>query len=144
MNKIITFKLLFKATRDGDKLDIIHNKCDNKSVLIIIKTKKDIRFGGYSEIGFNDKGAQLNDRNAFVFSLDKKLIYTNNGNPAIYCEKSTFGFKNTIYVYDNFLTNNNSQVIGGCDHYLCKQYELNNGENKFSISEMEVFQIKCD
>jgi hypothetical protein len=78
MNKIIKFILLFKATRDGDKLNILHNKCDNKSVLILIKTKKDIRFGGYSEIGFNDNGSELNDRNAFIFSLDKKISFFRN------------------------------------------------------------------
>ena len=72
MNKIIKFKLLFKATRDGDKLNIIHNKCDYKSVLILIKTKKDVRFGGYSKVGFNDKGPELNDRNAFIFFWIKK------------------------------------------------------------------------
>ena len=90
MNKTITFKLLYKATRDGDKINTIHNKCDYKSVLILIKTKKDIQFGGYSEIGFNDNGSEENDRNAFVFSLDKKIIYKNNDNPAIYCEKSNW------------------------------------------------------
>jgi hypothetical protein len=33
------------------------------------------------------------------------LIYKNNDNPAIYCEKSQIGFKNTIYVYDNLIFN---------------------------------------
>lgn len=67
------FKLLYMATRDGDKVRDFHNKCDNNiSVLILIKTNKNNRFGGYSEVGFNNNGSELNDNKAFVFSLDKK------------------------------------------------------------------------
>ena len=141
LNKNIGFKLLFKSSKDGDKLSKLHDKCDNiQSVLLLIKTNKGIRFGGYTEVGFNNKGNEVNDNKAFIFSLDKKTIYINKDNPAIYCESDLIGFKNTIYVYDNFFSNNNSMVIGGCQ-YPCKEYELNNGEKKFFISDCEIFQI---
>ncbi len=76
--------------------------------------------------------------------MDKKIIYINNDNPAIYCQNNLFGFKHAIYIYDNFFTKNNSFVFGGQIQYLCKGYELNNGEQYLNISEMEIFQIKCD
>ena len=142
LNKNIGFKLLFKSSKDGDKLSKLHDKCDNiQSVLLLIKTNKGIRFGGYTEVGFNNKGNEVNDNKAFIFSLDKKTIYINKANPAIYCESGLIGFKNTIYVYDNFVSNNNNQIIGGCSQYLCKRYELNNGDEKFFISDLEIFQI---
>ena len=113
LNKNIGFKLLFKSSKDGDKLSKLHDKCDNiQSVLLLIKTNKGIRFGGYTEVGFNNKGNEVNDNKAFIFSLDKKTIYINKANPAIYCESDLIGFKNNIYVRDNFSSNNNNQIIG--------------------------------
>ena len=142
LNKNIGFKLLFKSSKDGDKLSKFHDKCDNiPSVLLLIKTNKGIRFGGYTEVGFNNKGSEVIDNKAFIFSLDKKTIYINKDNPAIYCKSGLIGFKNNIYIYDNFLSNNENNIIGGCSQYPCGKYELNNGEGKFLISDFEIFQI---
>ena len=48
--KTINYKLLYRGTRDGDKVQIFHSKCDNKKpTVIIIKTNKRMRFGGYTE-----------------------------------------------------------------------------------------------
>ena len=142
LNKNIGFKLLFKSSKDGDKLSKLHDKCDNiQSVLLLIKTNKGIRFGGYTEVGFNNKGSEVNDNKAFIFSLDKKTIYINKDNPAIYCRSNLIGFKNNIYIYDNFLSNNDNIIIGGYSQYPCGKYELNNGERKFYISDFEIFQI---
>ena len=142
INKKIGFKLLFKSSIDGDKLSNLHNKCDNiQSVLLLIKTIKGVRFGGYTEIGFNNEGKEVNDNKAFVFSLDKKNIYNNKNNPAIYCYYNVIGFKNTIYIFDNFCSNSSNQNVGGYSEYSCKQYELNNGEQYFQISDFEIFQI---
>ena len=142
MNKKIGFQLIFKSSKDGDRISNIHNKCDNiRSVLLLIKTKKGIWFGGYTERGFTKSGKEENDNKAFVFSLDKKTIYNNKNNPALYDYDSQIGFKNTIYLKDNFFSNNNSMVIGGYKQYLCKEYELNNGEQKYLVSEIEIFHI---
>ena len=83
----------------------------------------------------------MNDNKAFVFSLDKKNIYNNKDNPAIYCQNNLIGFKNTIYIHDNFCSNSSSQNIGGCSQYKCNKFELNNGEENFQISNIEIFQI---
>ena len=50
LKKTINYKLLYRGTRDGDKVQIIHSKCDNKKATVtIIKTNKRMRFGGYTE-----------------------------------------------------------------------------------------------
>ena len=42
-NQSIIYKLLYKATRDGDNGQSFHNKCDNFTpTLTIIKTKDDL------------------------------------------------------------------------------------------------------
>ena len=47
--KNITYKLLYIATTDGNSAEIFHQKCDNiKGTLVVIKTTKDIIFGGYT------------------------------------------------------------------------------------------------
>ena len=48
--KTINYKLLYRGTRDGDKVQTFHSKCDNKKPTVtIIKTNKRMRFGGYTE-----------------------------------------------------------------------------------------------
>ena len=69
--------LLYRATRDGE-IETFHQKCDNKNdELVIIKTKKGIIFGGYTEKGFKNTGDYIKDENAFVFSYSNEKIYDN-------------------------------------------------------------------
>ena len=142
-NKNIKFKLLYKASRDSDKINIFHIKCDYKeSILLIIRSQNGSRFGGYTQIGFNDSGNEMKDENAFVYSLDKLAVYrVKKGEISIYCQKDLYGFKNTIYIYDNCLTKKDNRNIGGCSNYPCQKYELNNNEEYFICSEIEAYQI---
>ena len=56
-DKNINYKLLYRATRDGDEAKIFHEKCDNKKqILAVFKTTKGLIFGGYTEIGYKGKG----------------------------------------------------------------------------------------
>ena len=44
-NKTIKFKLLYRATEDGNSAESFHKKCDNISgTLAVIKTTKGFRF----------------------------------------------------------------------------------------------------
>ncbi len=48
-NKIFLTHLLFNSTYHGDKAYTFHRKCDNKNnLLFLIKTKKQLRFGGFT------------------------------------------------------------------------------------------------
>ena len=52
-----------------------HEKCDNiPNTLVVIKSNKNRRFGGFtSEVWESDHlGKRKADKNAFLFSLDKK------------------------------------------------------------------------
>ena len=53
LNQNFTFKLLYRATRDGDKASTFHKNCDGICpLLLLVKTKKEIRFGGFTETYF--------------------------------------------------------------------------------------------
>ena len=74
----VSFKLLYRASRDGDTPKDYHYKCDGKkNTLCVIQTPKGCKFGGYTEITINSTIGNFIDPNAFVFSLNKKKIYEN-------------------------------------------------------------------
>ena len=80
MKRTVIYKLLYRATKDGNKASSFHQKCDNISgTLTVIKTSKGMRFGGYTEKTWN--GNQVNKKDnkgiAFCYSLDLFKIYNN-------------------------------------------------------------------
>ena len=82
-------KKLYQATVDGDGPINFHSRCDNiPNTLVLIKSAGNRRFGGFaSEIWESPtSGKYKDDKNSFLFSLDKQKIYSyrNNGN-ALYC-----------------------------------------------------------
>ena len=88
MNKKIKgIKKLYQATIDGGEASNFHSKCDNiPNTLTIIKSKGNRRFGGFTSEIWESKIIFKNDKNAFLFSLDKKKIYNyKNDNCAIFC-----------------------------------------------------------
>ena len=158
-NRVIKYSLVYRATRDGDSSKIFHSKCDFIGPnLTLIKTKKDFIFGGFTYKGWKhlfkdikkdepEYGTEIKDEKAFVFSINEKKIYKNGkpDEPAIYCNNN-FGpvFKNNCFkIYDEFLKNGG--ICGKIEesNFVTqeKEYEINGGEEKFDIKEMEVFQI---
>ncbi|KAJ5080128.1 hypothetical protein M0811_14145 [Anaeramoeba ignava] len=61
----------FSAKRDGFSGQNWHKAVDGKGkTLIIIKTKDNFIFGGFTQVGFNSaNGEWINDSNSFIFSL---------------------------------------------------------------------------
>ncbi|KAJ5070698.1 pep-cterm sorting domain-containing protein [Anaeramoeba ignava] len=60
----------FSANRDGFNSKKWHKKVDGKGkTLVIIKTKDNFIFGGFTQVGFNGNKGNINDSNAFIFSL---------------------------------------------------------------------------
>ncbi|KAJ5068840.1 hypothetical protein M0811_12146 [Anaeramoeba ignava] len=61
----------FSAKRDGFNSQNWHKAVDGKGkTLIIIKTKDNFIFGGFTQVGFKHSNAEwINDSNAFIFSL---------------------------------------------------------------------------
>ena len=153
-NKEIKYQLLYKGTKNGDKALYFHTKVDGvRNTLTLVKTKKGIRFGGFTSQNWNQVGGFGKvDPNAFCFSFDLKKIYNSQPNQlAILCSDSYgpyFKGTNTIFgIYNNFFSQG-----GWCDYTTFsysygkfdKNFEITNGEQKFEIEEVEVFKIYTD
>ena len=143
-NKKIILKLLYRASKDGDNAKDFHLKCNKyKNTLIIIKTKKGLRFGGFTCESWEGNGDKK-DENAFCFSLDKYKIYNSiKGKSSIFVSPETGpAFGNCIFeIKDKFL-----EMGGLCseDYFYNnqeKQCEINDGEEEFDIEDIEVFNV---
>ena len=154
--------LLFRSSRDGDKIEDIKNAVNGKkNVLAVLETTKGRRFAGFTEKGYNFSENLGDDENAFLISFDKYRAYD--------YEKYELNYKvgNTIIqrnpnlfssVYDSrccpfyFQNNGNINIPNGFYSKNCKiekveSYrwyqilELNLNEEQFNIKELEYFQI---
>ena len=147
--KKINYKLLYRASRDGDEDKKFHEKCDNKrQILAVFKTTKGLIFGGYTEVGYKGNGNYIIDNKAFFFSCDLKKIYNvKTDKTAIYDHINygpIFGNSNTIIcVYDKMFDCNccTCDINSNCFEGFNSDYEINNGESNFYLQEIEVFQI---
>ena len=151
LRKTINYKLLYRGTRDGDQVKTFHSKCDNKRpTLSIIKTKKGMRFGGYTEQTWNDtngNGVWKTDDKAFCFSIELNKIYNIiKGKNAIYCGASymcyfgdnIFGLYNGAFSANNWCYSMNYSNFQGQE----KDFELTNEkDSNFQLAEVEVFEI---
>ena len=146
--KLKKYRLIFRATRDGDSASQFHTICDNYSKLIIlIETQKGLRFGGFTSRNFKVSSHVKDDNNSFLFSLDLKKVYKiMPGKNAIYCYHKTgpcFS-QESLYVPNNFFKNYGKTRICGGSYQFEKDYEINNGEKFFLVKELEVFQVKVE
>ena len=154
LNKDIKeLKKLYQATIDGDGVINFHSKCDNiPNTWVLIKSAGNRRFGGFTtQTWESTSGNWKDDKNAFLFSLDKQRIYSykNNGY-AIYCYKDygpTFGGGHTIYLGNNPIQ---QKQLYTYESYSGSSYNFNGDNNALSESgngnciyaaEYEVFQV---
>ena len=153
-NKNIKYQLLYKGTKNGDKALYFHTKVDGiRNTLTFVKTKKGIRFGGFTSENWNQIGGYGKvDPRGFCFSIDLKKIYNSQINQnTIFCSNGYgpyFKGTNTIFgIYNNFFTQG-----GWCDYTTFsysfgkfdKNFEITNGEQKFEVEEIEVFKVYAD
>ena len=147
--KIKKLYLCYRATKDSDKAENFHKKCDYIiNILILIQTKKNKKFGGFSTESWDNNTEQYwkKDNQAFIFSLNK---YENKCYDIVKPERALFCHKNNgpifgngeILVPDDFFTKAST-----CLEYN-KCYESKgipfplNGEKEFFIKEMEAYKI---
>ena len=150
-NKNPKFNLIYRASRDGDDPKDYNNKCQGKkNTICIIQTKKGCIFGGFTKTIMDfSAGQDLKDSTAFVFSIDKMKIYENKKKEySAVCHSKNWGpiFRNEAFaVWDKKFFSYNKHKVGTISSSnfgkMDSDYELNNGEEFFSIKELEVFEI---
>ena len=146
LQKGARFKIVYKATELGDRAVTFHQQCDNVDIsLILIETIKGVRFGGFTTKNWKGNCEQKVDNDAFVFSVDKNKIYEVIKNEmAIGCYPK-FGpvfFGCQIRVYDNFFNKNSTTCHKKLNFKTNEDYELNNGEQFFTVKDIEVYSVE--
>ena len=149
-NSISETKLLYRATRDGSSIEEFHSRCDNyPNTLMLVQTTKGYIFGGFTSVGWISKnGANIQDKNAFCFSINLNKIY-NIIKPenAMHLQSNdcrpSFGVNKYVFILQqNFLASTENYVEKMTDYKGEKKaLEINGGNKKFGINELEVFQI---
>ena len=144
-NKKITLNLLYKATVDSDKATAFHDKCDHaQSSLVLVETDKGKRFGGFTTCSWAGDCEEKKDEDAFVFSLDKMMIYENIPNEdAIGCYPK-FGpifLGCQIRIYDNAFTRGGTTYEKGLNYNTKEDFELTGGDREFKVKDIEVYEI---
>ena len=138
--------LLMNSNINGDSTKTFMDKCNGKCpTLAVIKTTNGYVFGGYTTQMWRD-GGFVKDNNAFVFSIDKKRKYKIKKPEnairlkLISCWIFGSGY-NTIVVYDN-CTKRNDNYVGNETYDIPEKYELNGGEQYFTVKSFEIYHIE--
>ena len=143
---------LIKDDNVQNIIDEFYKKSNNiKNLIFLIKTSNNKLFGGFTQIGFklnkirnkNELFSSYNDSNAFIFSLDKMKIFDliQKNNDCIFCNNERLPqFK------DQIMFEKNNIKIGytgkkNVGFLVDNDYELNSGEKKFNISQIELISI---
>ena len=144
-NKKIIINLLYKASVDGDKASVFHDKCDQaKSTIVLVETLNGKRFGGFTSCSWAGNCEDKNDPSAFIFSLDKMKTYENiPGDEAIGCYPK-FGpifLGCQIKIFDNAFTKGGTTFEKELNFNTKEDYELTGGDRVFQIKEIEVYEV---
>ena len=146
----LNLKLLYSASKDGDSAEVFHSLCDGIAPLIVlIKTTKNVIFGGYTEApySFTKKRTGNKDDNAFIFSINKMKTYDVEKGTNATCSFRDYGpvfygyeYCN-IYLFGDFFNDEGNVAKKGDRYNTTEDFEINNGEQKFLVKELEVYQV---
>ena len=135
-------ELLFRKTRDGSSIKEFHNKCDNKGTTIVfIETTKGYKFGGYTELQWDNSGKNKKDKSTFIFSFNKKQKYIAiKDSDSIFCSNSE-GPRFGSMMYPEIYIPNSLDKRQSYNETFLSNKELTNGEQYWDIKELEVLKI---
>ena len=145
----IQFKLIFRMTEENSKSSDFHKACDKQGpTLVLIKTKSQKTFGGFTPLDWGTTGGGIKDESnqTFIFSLDlnkkfdiikikdQAINRSNDGPKFGDCDiKIESNMKNGVSFANsncNFLSGNNLELTGG-----------HGDSQKFETLELEVFKV---
>ena len=148
----VGMRMVYKATMHGDNVSKFQEKTKiNNHNLVLIKTKKGNRFGGYTSLNFEPiqmagffADAEKLDESAFLINLDDKKVYNVKEHlNAIYCDYFfVFHFgENDLVVWNNFLSNGGMSDFPENYGEGAERGDLTREGRKFEVEELEVYHI---
>ena len=146
-NKKIKAELLYRLTRDGNKISTFHEKCDNKGpTLTIFNLSEGYKVGIYTPLDWDSNSLWKNDINSFLFNLNKNQKYKKlRKDLSIYCDKICGPFSGNLGC--NFgneiknLSHRNNIIYKNCYENDVEILPSNNQEKEYDIQELEIFKI---
>jgi len=150
-DKHISFQLVYSSKLYGENSQKLKDAYIGvNDILVVVKTKKNKKFGGYAHESFEDYEFQKRDIKAFLFNLDKMKIYKSRGTSHTIwnfnLDSIDFGYGTDLRIFHNFLSNenytrqSNSNNIDRDFEYDEENYALN-GEKFFKILYLEIYKI---
>ena len=144
-NKKIIINLLYKASADGDKASVFHEKCDEaNNTIVLVETKDGKRFGGYTTCSWRGNCIEKHDPDAFIFSFDKMKTYDNiPEDDAIGCYPK-FGpifLGCQIKIFDDAFTKGGTTFEKELNFDTKEDYELTGGSRTFDVKDIEVYEV---
>ncbi|RIA83197.1 TLD-domain-containing protein [Glomus cerebriforme] len=109
------FKLLYRASRDGNTAAAFHKKCDNKGAnIVVVKIKNSNQIiGGYNPLEWNSSNTDRATKDSFIFSItnkndlqSSKIGYSNGNQYSIVCDSHNGPFFGGNDIYINYNVNN--------------------------------------
>ena len=125
--------------------------CDNiPNTLTLIKSAGNRRFGGFTQEVWNQtKEKWKSDKNAFIFSLDKRKVYTyKKDGRAIFCKETNgpcFGFGFDIGIVGDPINGKNLKTYKSSSSYEYGSDNTLSEDRDYSginAIDYEVFEIK--
>ena len=150
-NKIKSLNKLYQASVDGFNNTNFHKKCDNISnTLILYKSVGNRRFGGFTSQPWRLKGGNILDKKCFLFSLDRKKIYSSKNNKYYYlaCYEyngPSFGINEYYLIYINNYSIKTGENNEDYKSFFYSEKNTLSEDGNFKgtqAQEYEVFEIK--
>ena len=143
--KKLSLKLLYNSETEGENNEKLKSAYIGvNDILIVIKTKKNKRFGAYSHESFENNEFQKQDKFAFLFSLDKKRIYKSTGTEHTIwnfnLDSIDFGWGTDLRLFHNFISGKNYTNQSNDFDYNNESFALND-EKYFDVSNLELYKI---
>ena len=137
----LKYGLLYRASRDGLIAENFHRLCDDKqtfNTLVIIQSATNEIFGGYT-LGNWRMNDYRTDKGAFIFNLTRGKKYK-----VIEPDKAVYSGEHLLVGFGNGDLIVNEKI--GMSYYPVSyeggvELELTNGEERFQVKEMEVFNL---
>ena len=145
----LEFKLIFRMDEKNYKSEEFHKACDNQGpTLILIKTKTQRTFGGFTPLNWDKTGGGIKDgqNQTFIFSLDsyKKFDILKIKEQAINNSSDGPKFGDCDIKLESNMKNGVSFANNNCNFLSGKNLELTGGKGeseKFETLELEVFKV---
>ncbi|CAG8740633.1 7023_t:CDS:1, partial [Acaulospora morrowiae] len=141
-----SLRLLYRASRDGNKATKFHQKCDNKGATIVVAKIEgsETIVGGYNPLYWDSSNEYKNSSLSFIFLIQDR----NNSDKG-------FTLGRIIHDNDSAIYNNSSYgpTFGGGYDLLCLFNKWSSNQNsynsygniglpsEFKVSDWEVFKV---